>query len=134
MNFLKKYLTFHICSLLGYYFIFKIPILGVAKFFFLLIPYFGGINDEAFHFLNDTLIVSIFFTFIFFIFFILIFSIELLIHLLAKLIFKKDLSLNFNNRYYNIFFSIGLLCFLYPFSPFLFYFAPATILCIINSL
>jgi len=46
---------------------------------------------------------------IFWTFFPKVLAIEVVIHLLVKKIFKKDLSININNKYYNIFYYIGLI-------------------------
>lgn len=101
MNFLKKYLTFHICALFGY----MIPIIGLYTTKSLedlntRISVFTYPNSKALGIFCD---IAIYFWGLF----ILIFPTEFIIHKLSQKFFNKDLSLDIQNKYYNMFFAIG---------------------------
>ena len=103
MKFIKRYLTFHLCAILGY----CLLIVGLyysdpfANFkLFLWISFTPNIVS----FMIYLMVALIFWTF-----FPKVLAIEIVIHLLVKKIFKKDLSININNKYYNIFYYIGLI-------------------------
>ena len=108
MNFLKKYLTFHICALFGY----ATLIMGLC-----CIDIFNNLNLERLKsiiwFLTYpnplNLMIYILFATYFYSFFIPIFTGEIILHKIIKKVFKKDLSINIKNKYYNIFFFIGLI-------------------------
>ena len=102
MKFIKRYLTFHLCAILGY----CLLIVGLyysdpfANFkLFLWISFTPNIVS----FMIYLMVALIFWTF-----FPKVLAIEIVIHLLVKKIFKKNLSINIENKYYNIFFYIGL--------------------------
>ena len=106
MNFLKKYLTFHICALLGYYCLWQFiaDLLAHSK----VIKPIGLLNGD-----NGTFAVvftiSLMFFILFFVCFILMFSLETLIRFWINKVSKKNFSTNIQNKYYDIFFYIGLL-------------------------
>jgi len=103
MKFIKRYLTFHLCAILGYYVFITILLsfnsIQDIKLFFKLI-FEGNEGFYVVHFLFST-VIGIYIS--------IIVTVEIFIHLLVKQIFKKDLSININNKFYNIFFYIGLI-------------------------
>ena len=106
MNFLKKYLTFHICALFGYYCLWQFiaDLLAHSK----VIKPIGLLNGD-----NGTFAVvftiSLMFFILFFVCFILMFSLETLIRFWINKVSKKNFSTNIQNKYYDIFFYIGLI-------------------------
>ena len=102
MKFIKRYLTFHLCAILGY----CVLIAGL----YYLKPFANFDEFLLFTFSINFISISIYMgiAYVFWTFFPKIFAIEVVIHLLVKKIFKKNLSINIENKYYNIFFYIGL--------------------------
>ena len=106
MNFLKKYLTFHLSALFGYYCLgqFISDLINPRK----IIKLMDILSGDPLT-INAIYMVSFIFFIIFSAYFVLIFTSEVLIKLFIKKTIKKDLSINIQNKYYNIFFYIGLL-------------------------
>ena len=102
MNFLKKYLTFHICAVFGFIFIMLIACsIHSPEDFKLFLSVTTTPNSWMY-------IIYTYISAVFWIFFLSFFTLELIIHKLAKKFFNKDLSINIKNKLYNILFFVGL--------------------------
>ena len=105
MNFLKKYLTFHICAILGISFIlytFCIISLNILSHGLDILQ----VANESYINILDKVTALI--LFLFPPYFLFILMCENIIKFLSEFFFKKDLSIKIENKYYNTCFLIGI--------------------------
>jgi len=130
MHILKRYLFFHISAFLGYYFFWGTMYAHRKS---LLSLDFENLFSTSPHSAGSAIIFTSIFLFIFWgLALISLISLELLIHYLTKKIFQKDISINIKNKYYNMFFNIGIIFLILFFTPAIYFFTYSAIMLILG--
>ncbi len=109
MDYLKRFVSFNILSIIGYW------VLGLCIYNFIIIVHFiiSKLPFPGMALVLGALMVITYYI-IFLLYFLPVFLCEFLISFILSKIFRKQISLNFKNKVYDLLFRFGIFCCFIP--------------------